>query len=215
MGIGKNTMKGVVGFGVGYVAGMKIGNRPVRLARRTAAEARAFAGGVAASAERTRARVAAVAATARARSPVRLASRTVDVREVAEVMRPTAGSIGPKATLREAAVLMKRSGLGELVVAKGERVRGVLTDRDIVVRGVARGFGPMTRVSSILTRTDVAVSSAAPMQEALDLMRAHGIARVAVVEAGRSVGVLSLEDSDRAAPGRLSAPPRGVRPPTG
>ena len=198
MGSGNNSTNGILGFGVGYVAGMVMGDRPLRIARRAAAEARARATSAAATAVRVRARVESLAAIARPRSPIRRSNARVDVREVGEVMRPVAGSIGPKATLREAAVLMRRAGVSELVVAKSDRVRGVLTDRDIVVRAVARGLDPMARVSDVMTRSDVAISTTAPMQEALDVMRSHGISRLAVMESGRPVGVLSFEASGRA-----------------
>ncbi|GHI32080.1 hypothetical protein Sdagh_38100 [Streptomyces daghestanicus] len=63
---------------------------------------------------------------------------------VKDVMTPGVVAVRPDASLAEAARLMRDQGIGDVVVADGQRVVGVLTDRDITVRAVAEGIDPLT-----------------------------------------------------------------------
>src|SRR5690349_24835609 len=63
---------------------------------------------------------------------------------VREVMTPGVVAVRPDASLVEAAQLMRSQGIGDVLVADGQQVVGVLTDRDITVRAVADGVDPLT-----------------------------------------------------------------------
>ena len=57
--------------------------------------------------------------------------------KVSEVMSREVRTIDPATTLQEAALLMRQADIGALIVGEGERMTGVVTDRDLVVRGLA------------------------------------------------------------------------------
>jgi CBS domain-containing protein len=62
--------------------------------------------------------------------------------KVKEVMTPVAITLGSDASLVEAARLMRDQGIGDVIVVEGEDAAGIVTDRDIVIRGVAEGVDP-------------------------------------------------------------------------
>ncbi|MEU5098435.1 CBS domain-containing protein [Streptomyces sp. NPDC020996] len=114
---------------------------------------------------------------------------------VREVMRPGAVAVRPDASLVEAAQLMRTQDIGDVLVADGQRVVGVLTDRDITVRAVADGADPLTvSAQSVCTPDPVVVGPDDPVSAAVALMRAHAVRRLPVVEDGLPVGVISLGD---------------------
>jgi CBS domain-containing protein len=173
---------GTVGFAMGYAAGMKVGDRPLRAVRRAAAGARASAASASAAADRLRSRIGGVG------------ERTIDVRQVREVMTAAPETVTAETTIRDAAGIMERADVGNLLVVEGEQLRGIVTDRDITVRAVARGLDPTAAVRQVLTPSAVFVSPMATVAEAIAVMRDNDVRRVPVVEAGRPIGVVSLGD---------------------
>ncbi|MFJ7136728.1 CBS domain-containing protein [Streptomyces fungicidicus] len=101
---------------------------------------------------------------------------------VKDVMTPGVVAVRPDASVVEAAQLMRTQNIGDVVVADGQRIVGVLTDRDITVRAVAVAADPLT-----LAPDD-------PVSSAVALMREHAIRRIPVVEGGLPVGLVSLGD---------------------
>ncbi|WP_337192185.1 CBS domain-containing protein [Streptomyces sp. HUCO-GS316] len=114
---------------------------------------------------------------------------------VREVMTPGVVAVRPDASLVEAAQLMRAQDIGDVVVAEGQHVVGVLTDRDITVRAVAEGADPLTAsAQSVCTPDPVVVAPNDPVSAAVALMRAHAVRRLPVVEDGLPVGMVSLGD---------------------
>ena len=174
---------GIVGFGLGYAAGMRMGDRPIRSMQRTADVARSRAQSLSATAERVRSRIGGVQ------------DRTVDVRQVRDVMTTVPETVTSDASLREAAAAMERADVGDVLVVDGETLVGVLTDRDIAVRAVARGRDvSTTRVGDVFSSGAVSISPSETVGEAIRLMREHDVRRLPVVEQGRPVGVVGLAD---------------------
>ena len=103
------------------------------------------------------------------------------------------------ATAALAARLLSRHNLGALPVCAGDgRLRGMVTDRDIVLRCVAAEDDPaQTMVRDIMTRSCAAVSPHADCRQAAQLMSRQQVRRLPVVEEGRLVGMLSLADLAR------------------
>lgn len=100
-------------------------------------------------------------------------------------------------TVLSAAYRMRQRDVGCLVVLDATRKPvGVLTDRDIVTRVVARGREPeQTRVDEVMTRSPKVVQEDTPIEWALSRMSDWGVRRVPVVdEAGALVGLLSVDD---------------------
>ncbi len=101
----------------------------------------------------------------------------------------------PDDTLQEAAFRMAQGDFGFLPVADGDRLIGVITDRDIAIRAVASGAAPTDRVVEYLSRDALVVREDEDIKLGLDLMRARQIRRLAVIDReGRLVGVISLGD---------------------
>ncbi|HLV18022.1 MAG TPA: CBS domain-containing protein [Pseudomonas sp.] len=71
--------------------------------------------------------------------------------KISEVMTRNVEIILPEQSMREAAALMQRIDTGALLVHEGDRLVGMLTDRDMVIRGLARGLGPDTPVREVMT----------------------------------------------------------------
>jgi CBS domain-containing protein len=114
---------------------------------------------------------------------------------VREVMTPGVVAVLPDASLVEAAQLMRAEDVGDVLVAEGGRVVGVLTDRDITLRAVADGADPLTvSARAVCTPDPVVVGPDDPVSTAVDLMRGHAVRRLPVVEDGRPVGMVSLGD---------------------
>jgi CBS domain-containing protein len=119
---------------------------------------------------------------------------------VREVM--TAGPIGlpEDATLTDAAREMRSKNVGALFTFSDTGVRGLVTDRDIVVRGLAQGMDPdTTPIQDVATESLITVQGSASTEEAARLMREHGVRRLPVVEDDEIVGLLSVDDLAAAA----------------
>jgi len=104
------------------------------------------------------------------------------------------------ATLEEAARTMRRFHVGSLVVLEpgnGQQVAGIVTDRDLVVRGLAEGADPRrTRVDKVMSPVVASVPEDAELQEAIERMRAAGVRRLLVTKAtGEPAGIVSLDDA--------------------
>jgi CBS domain-containing protein len=123
------------------------------------------------------------------------------MRTIKDVMTHGAEVIHPDATLREAAEKMRRFNIGPLPICDGDKLVGVVTDRDIVVRGIAMGHDPhSSRVSSVMTEDVESISPNASLDEAAELMEDRQLRRLLVVDdKGKLVGIVSLGDLSREA----------------
>lgn len=101
----------------------------------------------------------------------------------------------PDDTLQDVARRMGQGDFGFLPVADSDSLIGVITDRDLAVRGIGSGAAPTARVAEFLSRDAVVVRDDEDIKIALDLMRSRQVRRLAVVDKnGRLVGVISLGD---------------------
>lgn len=116
--------------------------------------------------------------------------------EVREVMTAEVVSIPPELTLQDAASIMKTLDVGSLPVSDGERLIGVISDRDITVRAIAEGRDPRTTdVGDVMTAEVVCCQEDDEVQRAAGLMQREQLQRLLVVDAGgRLVGIVSLGD---------------------
>lgn len=114
---------------------------------------------------------------------------------VADAMSRSVVSTTPDAPVSEAAKTMSELRIGCLVVREGEKLAGILTERDILSRIVVPARDPRkTRVAEVMTRTVMTVSSQTPIEEAADIMATHRIRRLPVLEDGRLAGILTSSD---------------------
>ena len=119
--------------------------------------------------------------------------------QVKDLMNPSVVTIEPGSSAALAARLISRHNVGSLPVCGDDRrLRGVVTDRDIVLRCVAAEEDPaQTPVRDIMTRGCTTVSPGDDCREATRLMSLHQVRRLPVVEDGKLVGVISLADVAR------------------
>jgi CBS domain-containing protein len=115
---------------------------------------------------------------------------------VRTIMAPDPVCLSAQTTIRSAAEAMRDNDIGDvLVVGDGEHVAGIATDRDIVVRAVAEGLDPSrATLGEVCSRDVLAVGPDDPIGDVIELMRAHAVRRVPVLEGERPVGIVSLGD---------------------
>lgn len=94
----------------------------------------------------------------------------------------------------EVAVKMRDLDVGAIPIVDNERLVGMVTDRDIVIRGIAEKKPGSTKVEEIMSDDLITVSQDTSVQEAMRLMAEHQIRRLPVVEDGKLVGIVSLGD---------------------
>ena len=118
--------------------------------------------------------------------------------KVSDIMSGRVVTIGQKEPVIAAARLLKRMNLGALPVTDDSgRLRGILTDRDIVLRCVASGSDPRTlEVREIMSRGVVTAAPGTEISEAARLMRGDQVRRLPVVEGGKLVGMLCINFDD-------------------
>ncbi len=119
---------------------------------------------------------------------------------VGEVMSRDVEFIAPDASAQEAAELMGEIDVGALPVGSADRLQGIVTDRDILYRVVAKGLDPVkTRVRDVASRPVIACRSGDALQAAMDMMAANHVRRLPVQdpESGGVVGWITLADISR------------------
>jgi CBS domain-containing protein len=116
--------------------------------------------------------------------------------QIKEIMTPNPEVLPADASLMDAALKMKELDVGILPVASGESVVGIVTDRDIVLRGVAQRRDPAgTRVRDIMTGDVLTCPEDTSLEDAARTMEEKKVRRVLVTDSsGRTVGILSLGD---------------------
>ena len=116
-------------------------------------------------------------------------------RVVREAMSTEPICLTSSTTLIDAAVQMREYDIGDVLITDQDRIYGVLTDRDIVIRALAEGRDPAsTTAGEIASRQLVTVSPDDPVNRAVELMREHAVRRLPVCQDGRPVGIVSVGD---------------------
>jgi CBS domain-containing protein len=118
--------------------------------------------------------------------------------KVSEVMTVDVQTVRPDQTVREAASFMLRADAGAIPVTEGDRLIGMITDRDIAVRGVAEGHGPETPVRDLMTNDIVAARVDDDTDDVAAKMSEAQVRRLPVIdEDERLCGIVSLGDLAR------------------
>ncbi|GAB1510368.1 CBS domain-containing protein [Actinophytocola sp. KF-1] len=115
---------------------------------------------------------------------------------VREIMTSNPVALPPDTPVREAARAMREQDIGDVLVVDGGELRGIVTDRDIVVRGVADWDDLSTcSLGDVCSDQVISVTPDEDAEAAIARMRAAAVRRIPVVENGRPVGVLSIGDA--------------------
>ncbi|MFE6334581.1 CBS domain-containing protein [Streptomyces sp. NPDC002784] len=114
---------------------------------------------------------------------------------VRDIMTAAPATVEPQASVASVARLMRDEDLGAVLVVDDDRLRGLVTDRDLVVRSVCEGGDPeQTTVAGACSDDLVTVGPDEDLDIAVGLMREHAVRRIPVVDDGRPVGIVSLGD---------------------
>lgn len=114
---------------------------------------------------------------------------------IREVMTSDPVRVPESMNIIQVAELMRDRDIGDLVVSDGSTVVGIVTDRDIVVRGLASGDGvEMLSAGDVATRDVRTVGPDDPVATAVAAMREADIRRLPVVDNGELVGIVSIGD---------------------
>jgi CBS domain-containing protein len=143
--------------------------------------------------------------------------------KVRDVMTERPRAVTPQTPLNEVAEVMETEDVGAVPVVEGDRLVGIVTDRDIVVRAIAKGKDPRGMpAADISSRELVTVHPDDDLSDALELMAQYQVRRLAVTaEDERLVGVVSQADVAREAKEKetgevvqgISRQPQGPRTP--
>lgn len=135
---------------------------------------------------------------------------------IRDIMHTNLVDLGSDASVLDAARRMRESGVGDVLVTENGRLRGIVTDRDLVVRCLAEEGDPrQTHLGDICSGELVTLSPDDEPDAAVRLMKEKAIRRLPVVEGDKAVGILSIgdfaEERDRqSALGSISAAPPNV-----
>jgi CBS domain-containing protein len=114
---------------------------------------------------------------------------------VRDIMTADPVTVEPQTSVTAVARIMRDQDLGAVLVTDGDRLRGLVTDRDLVIRSVAEGGDPEeTTVAGACSDDLVTVRPDDELDRAIRLMREHAVRRVPVVDEGHPVGIVALGD---------------------
>lgn len=135
---------------------------------------------------------------------------------VNEIMSTEVQMIAPEATLREAAQMMLEQDVGALPVCQGTTLLGMVTDRDIAVRGVAAGLLPdVACVADVMTKNLEFCTEDQDTEAVMQTMGYAQVRRLPVVNlSGELVGIVSIADMARRQPGHIDQAVRDISEPT-
>ena len=115
--------------------------------------------------------------------------------KVKDIMTRQVVSVNQNSTLGEVATEMKNLNVGSIPVCdNNSSLLGIITDRDMVVRGLTQGYASQSIVRDVMTASPISVTPDTDVVEVTNLMAEHQIRRLPVVEGGTLVGIVSIGD---------------------
>ena len=120
--------------------------------------------------------------------------------KVSEVMTRDVQTVRPDQPVQQAASFMLNADAGSIPVTDGDRLIGMITDRDIAVRGVAKGYGPDTPVRELMTNEIICAGEDDDVEDVASRMSEAQVRRLPVIDRDeRLCGIVSLGDLSRSA----------------
>jgi CBS domain-containing protein len=118
--------------------------------------------------------------------------------KISEVMTRNVQTVRPDQPVQQAASFMLSADAGSIPVTDGDRLIGMITDRDIAVRGVAKGYGPDTPVRELMTNDVVCAREDDDVDDVASKMSEAQVRRLPVIDRDeRLCGIVSLGDLSR------------------
>lgn len=100
----------------------------------------------------------------------------------------------PERTVREIAELMRERNVGSVVLVSAEKPVGFVTDRDLTLSVIADGRDLSDHVADHASSPVITADPGMEVEEGADLMMRHGVRRLVVVDGGRLIGIVTLDD---------------------
>jgi signal-transduction protein with cAMP-binding, CBS, and nucleotidyltransferase domain len=114
---------------------------------------------------------------------------------IRDFMTPTPVTLSTASTLVDAAIAMRDFNVGAILVFDNEQLYGIVTDRDIVIRGIANGNYPATTtLGEVCSRELATITPSDTVAKALQLMRGKAVRQLPVIDNGQLVGIVSMDD---------------------
>jgi CBS domain-containing protein len=118
--------------------------------------------------------------------------------KISEVMTRDVQTVRPDQPVQEAASFMLSADAGSIPVTDGDRLVGMITDRDIAVRGVAKGYGPDTPVRELMTGDVICCREDDEVEDVASKMSEAQVRRLPIIDRDeRLCGIVSLGDLSR------------------
>lgn len=118
--------------------------------------------------------------------------------KVRDIMSKKVVSVMPSTTVQDAAKMMQQHNIGSVPVVSGGEVKGILTDRDIILRCVASGKDPaQIKSEDIMTSNVVCLTPDQSVHDVVDMMATEQVRRLPVIEGGVIQGMVSFSDVAR------------------
>jgi CBS domain-containing protein len=113
---------------------------------------------------------------------------------VRECLRTAPVTVPPECTIEEGARLMGDHGVGSLLVVRGDRLTGIVTDRDLSVRGIGAGRSASDQVASVMTQDPVTIQGSRDIFDAFKAFQGSSVRRLPVLEDSELAGIISVDD---------------------
>jgi len=114
--------------------------------------------------------------------------------KVKQIMTTDVSTVTPNDTVTKAASIMKQLNVGSVPVIDGSRVVGIVTDRDITLRGIAKGEDPNQKISEIMTSDVKYATPDMDVHAVADLMAENQVRRLPVIDNDKLVGIVAIGD---------------------
>lgn len=114
--------------------------------------------------------------------------------KVKQIMTTEVSTVAPNDTVAKAASIMDQLNVGSVPVTDGSRVVGIVTDRDIILRGVAKGKDPNQKISEVMTSNIKCATPDMDVHTVADLMAENQVRRLPVVDNDNLVGIVAIGD---------------------
>ncbi|HYE84603.1 MAG TPA: CBS domain-containing protein [Clostridia bacterium] len=114
--------------------------------------------------------------------------------KVKQIMTTDVSTVTPNDTVTKAASIMGQLNVGSVPVTDNNRVVGIVTDRDIILRGVAKGEGANQKISEVMTTNVRCATPEMDVHTVADIMAENQVRRLPVVESDQLVGIVAIGD---------------------
>lgn len=114
--------------------------------------------------------------------------------KVKDIMTTEIETCGPETTVQQVASKMMELDVGSIPVTEDGNLRGIITDRDLVIRGIASQFSLETPINRILSSSYVTGTPDMDVEEAANIMAQEQVRRLPIIEDNKVVGIVALGD---------------------